>query len=62
MEKIVGKFDEYNLETSIDKLRDFRMQRLVINQQLDKLIVEYMRLEETSIEMPDVLTDYCKLL
>jgi len=42
MEKIIVRnLDEFNIKTCINKLRDLRIERLIINRQLNELIVEY---------------------
>ena len=46
MEKILRNLEEYNLKTCIIKLRNLSKERVTLNRQLDKLIVEYMGLEK----------------
>ena len=51
MEKTVKILDEYNLKACINKLRDLSIERVILNNQLDELIEEYMGLEKTNIDI-----------
>ena len=48
MEKIVGDVEECDLKICINKLRDLSLERLILSQQLDNLIVQYMDLQNNS--------------
>ena len=54
--QIVENLDEEKLRTCINKLREVlneiepSLERLIVSQQLDKLIVEYMYLKKAPVE------------
>ena len=45
MEKEVNNLEEFNILVYINRLKDLRMERLILNCQLDKLIIEYNSLK-----------------
>lgn len=45
VKKIVGDIEECDLKICINKLRDLSLERLILSQQLDNLIVQYMDLQ-----------------
>jgi len=45
MEKKVRNSDEFNMKIYINKLKDLRIERLILNAQLNELIIEYNSLK-----------------
>ncbi|MGV8984503.1 hypothetical protein [Clostridium sp.] len=45
MEKEVKDLEEFNIIRYVDKLKDLRIERLILNGQLNELIIEYNSLK-----------------
>jgi len=45
MEKGVVNLDQFNIKICVNKLKDLRIERLSLDDQLDKLIIEYNMLK-----------------
>jgi len=45
MEKEANRLEDFNIKVYINKLKDLRIERLILNCQLNKLIIEYKSLK-----------------